>query len=110
MLAAVGGFYEGQYWAIGRAGATKTSVPGKYSRRRVNIEAVPLVEGEDDHGGLLYALANGKKHGIGKRVWVSGARYVTRTLRLRVSLRCPSVCCSLPALPFRVLLFLAVPF
>ena len=42
----------------------------------MNIEAVPLAEGKEDEGGLLYALADGKRHGVGKRVWVSGARCV----------------------------------
>jgi hypothetical protein len=45
----------------------------RYTTRRVNIEATPLAK-DSDSGGVLYALADGKRHGVGKRVWVSGAR------------------------------------
>jgi hypothetical protein len=67
-----GGYYEGEYWALGRPGALGNS--RRRRQHRVNIEAVQLVEGRADDGGLLYALADGKRHGVGKRVWVSGAR------------------------------------
>ncbi len=70
-LRRAGGYYEGQYWALARAGAMGKR--NRYTTRRVNIEATPLAK-DSDSGGVLYALADGKRHGVGKRVWVSGAR------------------------------------
>ena len=70
-----GGYYEGQYWALARAGATGRRKVLTGTRVSVKAEGATVDE-TDEAGGVLYALANGKNHGRGKRVWASGARCV----------------------------------
>lgn len=82
-----GGYYEGQYLAMARAGATGQR--RRFAARHTTIRALAAADAEAEvqakaagapaasgHKGALHALADGKKHGFGKRVWASGAEYV----------------------------------